>query len=105
MRAVYPAPAQRRSLVSEAYLISFKIKSFMDNDIKDPFPDMIHFECPVIKRLWEHSGVPAGEDEITQFLCQVVWECPRLLKNGNACGVCGAFDHNAIRDLDVYLKI
>ena len=65
---------------------------------------MIHFECPAIKRLWEHSGVPAGEDDITQFLCQVVWECPRLLANGGACSIFGARDHAAVRDLHAYLK-
>ena len=76
----------------------------MVNDNKGERPDMIHFDCPAIKRLWEHSGVPAGEDAVTQFLCQVVWQCPRLLTRGGACGVCGARDHDAVRDLGAYLK-
>ena len=77
----------------------------MVNDLNDSEPCMIHFDCPVVIRLWEYSGVPAGEDALTQFLCKVVWECPRLFESGDACGICGAVGHNAVRDLEVFKKI
>ena len=48
----------------------------MVNDHTNSEPDFIHFDCPAVWRLWEHSGAPAGEDAVTQFLCKVVWEYP-----------------------------
>ena len=66
-------------------------------------PDLIQFNCPAIKRLWEHSDVPAGEDPVTQFLCRVVWKCPRLLVSDGGCAICGACDHDAVHDLNGYL--
>ena len=45
----------------------------MENSNEGQIPDMINFDCPAIMQLWKHSGVPAGEDVVTQFLCKVVW--------------------------------
>ena len=44
----------------------------MEDNVKGHMPDLIQFDCPAVKRLWEHTDAPAGEDPVNQFLCRVV---------------------------------